>query len=74
MPDYSNVGSALLIIGSIWLHLHYGLHLFWTILLCLYGIATWVHPSHDEKLKNLYVELLQVKIEYYRSKLEKLRT
>jgi len=68
MSSFSNVGSALLIVGSIWLHLHYGLHLFWTILLCLFGIGMWVCPSHDEEAKDLQKRLLRAKIEYYQTK------
>ena len=72
-----NVGSAILIIGAIWLHLAYGLHIFWTVFICAWGFLFWltIDESYRKKLKKyeiekkkLELELLRAKIKFYERK------
>ena len=61
-----NIGSAMLILGSIWLHYTYGLEAWITIILCLWGLWFWL--SIDEKVKKDNKELTRAKIELIKAK------
>ena len=72
-----NTGSAILIIGAIWLHLVYGLHIVWTVFFCVWGLGFWltIDAEWRNKLrqletekKQLEIDLLRAKIEYYKEK------
>ena len=72
-----NVGSAILIIGAIWLHLAYGLHIVWTILICIWGFGFWLTidreyrdmlREYEIEKKKLELELLRAKIQFYKEK------
>ena len=72
-----NTGSAILIIGAIWLHLAYGLDIVWTVFICAFGFLFWltIDSSYREKVnkleiekKRLELELLKAKIQFYERK------
>ena len=74
-----NVGSAILIVGAIYLHLVHGLHIVWTIFLCCWGLILWltIDPTYLEKIRKyetkkrmLEIELLETKIEYYKRRIK----
>jgi len=73
MSDLSNIGHAILIIGSIYLHFVYGLDIIITILLCLLAILTWAYAGFTDERKEwfkAYIRMLEAKAEYYRRKTE----
>lgn len=61
-----NIGSAILILGVIWLHFAYGLDLTVTILLGGLGGTTWAYYGLSDERKHL----LKAQIEYYKAKAE----
>lgn len=63
-----NIGSALLILGVIYLHITLGLDIIVTILLGLLGVATWAYHGLMDERKRLIVaqaSYYEAKAEYY---------
>lgn len=74
MTSVNNLGHAVLIIGSIWLHFTYGLDQWITLGLCLLGVCTWATYGWyrlRERLLKAQVDMLQAKADYYRNKVER---
>lgn len=70
---WTNLGSAILIIGTAFLHLAYGLDIWVTVGFCLFGLGTWLIT--DDKVKDLAkqkiraeIALLEAKTDYYHRK------
>lgn len=66
-----NEGNAVLIIGTIYLHLVHGLDIVVTFLLLLLGIGTWSYHAwvkSREKLLKAQVRLAEAKANYYERK------
>jgi hypothetical protein len=61
-----NIGSAMLILGSIWLHYAYGLEAWITVLLCIWGLFYWL--TVDESVKKDRKQLTQAKTDLIRAK------
>jgi len=67
-----NVGSAILIIGTIWLHLAYGLDIVWTIIICAFGTLFWltIDEEYREKVKKLEIEKKRLELELLKAKIQ----
>ena len=67
--DLYNIGSALLITGTIYLHLVHGLDVIVTILLVLLGVSSWAYAGFTNERKKLMlaqIEMFKAKEEYYK--------
>lgn len=59
-----NVGSAILILGSIYMHLIYNLDVVVTVFLCVVGLATWAYHGFSDERKALF----KAQAKYYNAK------
>jgi len=65
-----NVGSAILIVGSIWLHFVYGLDIWLTVILCVGAICLTTYP--DRGYAKLMKQLLEARIKLTNAKARQL--
>ena len=67
----SNIGSALLILGTIYLNLIYHLNWLPTGFFIAFGIATWTYPAFSGERKEILKaqkDLMEAKAYYYNCK------
>ncbi|MFA5714760.1 MAG: hypothetical protein WC998_03400 [Candidatus Paceibacterota bacterium] len=73
MSNYSNLGQALLIIAAVYFYFTFNLNEWVVFGMIALAVLSWVYPGFSKERKKYIeaqIELLKVKTEYYRRKLQ----
>lgn len=71
----NNTGSAILIIGAIWLHFAYGFNIIASFMLVILGCFTMVmlDSKHNKQMKKVTETRMQLEIEKLQLEINKLK-